>query len=119
MMLFLPCDIFAHRTTLERTHSESSIALLPSELLYPYFFVDPPGGNRFDLTQDIGHSMGGTQTHQQVHMIGDPANLFGYPFELVDYASKKCVKTWLPPSGDCANAVFCTEDKVIMQRKVS
>ena len=115
MVLLLSCDIITHCPELCGTHGECSIALLPGEGLKPDFFVNPPGGYRFDLAQDVRKPMGGFQTDEKMHVIGHSANFLRDAFELIDHPAKKSVEAGTPYGGYCADPVFGAENKMVMQ----
>lgn len=118
MVVLLSCDIITHCPELCGTHSEGSIALLPGEGSKPDFFVNPPGGYRFDLAQDVRKLMGGFQTDEKMHVIGHSSNFLRNAFELIDHPAKKSVEAGTPYGGYCADPVFGAENKMVMQCEV-
>ena len=118
MLLLLP-NILLHRRTLRCAHGESSIAFLPRKKFDPDLVMHPSGGDGFDFPHHIRQAMHRPKADEQMDMIRDTADGFGYAVELFYDAARKRTKAIPPRTGDHADAILSAEDEVLVKREVS
>lgn len=117
MMLGLIRDVFLHLWPRRRTHGEGSIAFLPCKLPELDLFVNPHRRGFLQFPHEISETMRGLQPHQQVHVVGHPANTLREPAQPRHRASEVFVQA-VPPHGiNQRQAVLRGKDDVVVQRE--
>jgi len=115
MMLRLVRDVFLHLWPRRRTHGECAVSFLPRERRLLDLLMNPYGGGFLQLPHEVGEAMRGLQSHQQMHMIGDPADALNVSSKTSDRPSEVFVQP-IPPGGlDQRVSLFCGKDDVVMQ----
>ena len=114
-MFLLGGNVFTNRRALRSADGEGAITFLPLKGALADFIVDPPGRNTFQLAQDVGEAMGGAQTDEQMHMVGDTADGFGDAIQTMDDAAKEGVQAWAIRRSDERLAVLGGENEMIVE----
>jgi hypothetical protein len=87
-MLLLRLDVLANNANIRPAHSESTVSLLPPEFRDPHVLMYPSRGRLLDLAQNVGQAMRRAKTQEEVDMIRDAADLFGYAVERLHTTSQ-------------------------------
>lgn len=117
MMLGLVRDVFLHLRPRCRAHRERPIAFLPGELLQPDFLMHPDRRCLLQLPHEIGQTMRGLQSHQQMHMVGHASDSLRKSAKPSHGAAEVFVQSVSPRGVDERHSIFGGENDVAVQDK--
>ena len=114
MVFGLPENVASHPVAGPRTHRERRIPFLPGERLKTHLLMNPFRGDMLDLPHDIGGSMHGVQTHQEVDVVLDTTYRKRNRLQSAEHAAHERVEV-VPPWGRDKGPTSpgCKDDMVI------
>ena len=118
MVLLLIQHIRAHFFQAGCADGESSISLLPVEAGELQFLVNPRGGFAFYLAHDIGETMGGAESGEEVDVIRRAADGVWEAAHATDNAAEVFVDAVARGGREPGFTVFGAENQVVVQGKV-
>jgi len=118
MMRFLILNVTPDGGNVRNTYGENAISILPAKTGVANGVMHPFGGFAFHITHDLGDQMRGFEADQHVDMIGDASDFRGNSASVTNQAAHEGVEPFTPAWSDERNAVFGSENKVVIQSVV-